>query len=228
MALHEWSRLGGQAWWWKLHWGLWRAYRGWHPHRALGSLPEAERQDSLAYGETPAYTVLRALGLCRRHYPEARSLLDLGAGRGTLALTAAANGWNVVAIECLEDLVARSQPVSAALGWPVRWVQGDLLTLPHPRFDILHVAATAFPDAMRQTLANRLAEECDSGQGLLLQDWILDDDRFEPLAGVRLPVTWGTSYFTLHRPRLRGPGTFAPPGQPPDRWRSTRSKGTLR
>lgn len=207
LTLHEGFQLGGQSWWWKLHWHLWRAYRGWHPHRALAQLSPTEFSDALAYGETPALTVVKALQLCRQHVPAARSLLDLGAGRGTLALTAAAQGWEVVAMECVEELIARSQPVGDALGWPVRWVHGDVRTAPLVRCDILHVAATAYPEPMRQLLADRFARECDPSQGLLLQDWILDDDRFEALVGVRLPVTWGTSYFTLHRLR---PSPVAP------------------
>lgn len=202
LSWHELARLGRHPWWWKLHYGLWRAYRGWDPRRALANLPPQQQRDTLAYGETPAYTVLKALAICRQHFPRARTLLDLGAGRGTLAMTAAATGWQVEAVEYLPELVSRSEPVSERLGWPVRWTTGDFLTLPLACCDLIHVAATAYPEATRAALANRWAAECDCSQGLLLQDWILDDERFEPLVGVRLPVTWGTSYFTLHR-RLR-------------------------
>jgi hypothetical protein len=218
ISLHECLRLGRYPWWWKLHLGLWRAYRGWHPNDTLGALPAEEQRDTLAYGETPAYTVTRVLAMCRQHFPRAQSLLDLGAGRGTLALTAAATGWDVLAVEYLQELVLRSEPVGRRHGWPVQWLHGDFLTLSLPRCDIIHVAATAFSDQTRQALADRWIGECDPGQGLLLQDWILDDERFEPLIGVRLPVTWGCSYFTLHR--LRGP---SPRGSDPARMDSTPS-----
>jgi hypothetical protein len=185
-----------------MHFGLWRAYRGWNPDRVLAELsPEAYR-DTLAYGETPACSVLRMLDMCRQHFPDAESLLDLGAGRGVMAMTAANCSWEVLAIEYLPVFQERSEPLIADLALPVQWVCGDFLVLPFPPCDIIHLAATAFPEETRRALADKLAAECDSEQGIVTQDWILDEERFEALAGARLPVTWGSSYFTLHRKRF--------------------------
>lgn len=201
LSLYESCLLGHKAWWWQMHYGLWRAYLGWNPDKVLAELPPEEYRDTLAYGETPASTVLKMLEICRQHFPDADSLLELGAGRGILAMTAAANQWDVMAVEYLRVFVERSEPLTLQLGWPVQWVRGDFLVLPLPPCDIVHVAGTAYPEATRQKLADKFANECGPEQGIMLQDWILDDERFETLVGVRLPVTWGSSYFTLHRRR---------------------------
>ncbi len=201
LSLYECCLLGHRAWWWQMHYGLWKAYRGWNPDKVLAGLSETEYRDTLAYGETPASTVLRMLEIARSHFPEAESLLDLGAGRGIMAMTAAASGWEVMAVEYLGEFVERSQPLTSRLGLSVSWVKGDFLELPLPPCDLLHIAATAYPEATRQALQEKLAIECEPDQGIVTQDWILDEERFEALLGARLPVTWGSSYFTLHRVR---------------------------
>lgn len=184
-----------------MHFGLWRAYSSWNPDEVLARLAPEEQRDTLAYGETPAVSVLKMLALCHTHFPHAQSLLDLGAGRGIVAMTAAANGWDAVALEYLQEFITRSEPLTQRLAWPVYWLKGDFLTLTLPQSDIIHVAATAYPQTTRDLLGQRLAEQCQDHQGILTQDWILDDQYFEALAGFRLPVTWGSSYVTLHRRR---------------------------
>jgi hypothetical protein len=201
LSLYECFMLGQHAWWWQLHFGLWRAYIGWNPDKVLAELPESDYRDTLAYGETPASSVLKMLEICRRHFPHAESLLDLGAGRGVLAMTAAANHWEVLALEYLQEFITRSEPLTVRLGWPVQWVKGDFLVLPFPPCDVVHVAATAYPEQTRHALADKLAAECTPEQAIMAQDWILDEERFEAIVGLRLPVTWGSSYFTLHRRR---------------------------
>lgn len=202
LGLYECVILGQKAWWWQMHGGLLRAYWGWNPDKVLADLPEEEYRETLAYGETPASSVLKMLAVCRDHFPDAESLLDLGAGRGVIAMTAAANEWDVMAMEYLREFLERSEPLTIRYGWPVQWVKGDFLLLPFPPCDIVHVAATAFPEETRSALADKLARECGPEQGIMTQDWILDEERFEPIVGLRLPVTWGSSYFTLHRPRV--------------------------
>ena len=160
-----------------MHYHLWRAYRDWDPDAALEALSEDENLGTLAYGETPASSVRRALAMCREHFPDAFSLCDLGAGRGVLSMTAAALDWDVLAVEYM----------------------GEFLKLPLPPADIIHTAATTYPEEFRTRMADKFASEGTSEQGFLLQDWLLDEDRFELVVGVRLPVTWGSSYFALHR-----------------------------
>lgn len=201
LSLYEAILLWDKPWWWRLHFGLWRAYRGWDPEAVLDSLPQDEKLQTLAYGETPASTVRRALEICRQHFPEAESLMDLGAGRGVLAMTAAAHGWDVLAVEYLGEFLTRSEPISRAHKLSVQWVKGDFLKLPLAPSDIIHSAATTYPLDFRAELEAKFINECESGQGLLLQDWILEGERFEVLTSIRLPVTWGSSYFTLHRVR---------------------------
>lgn len=204
LGVYEFCMLGHRAWWWQMHWGLLRAYMGWNPDHVLDALTEEEFRETLAYGETPAWTVMRMLEMCRQHFPDAESLLDLGAGRGVMAMTAAANEWDVMAMEYLQEFIRRSEPLTMKLGWPVQWVKGDFLVLPFPPCDIVHVAATAYPEETRNALADKLAAEVGPEQGIVTQDWILDEERFETLVGVRMPVTWGSSYFTLHRRRSIG------------------------
>lgn len=201
LALYEMILLGDKSWWWRLHFHLWKAYRGWDPDVVLDNLPSEKRLETLAYGETPASSIKRALEVCREHYPDAFSLCDLGAGRGVLSMTSAALGWDVLAVEYMEEFLRRSRPVSQKMGLSVSWVQGDFLKLPLPPADIVHTAATAFPEDVRHKLADKFATEGSVEQGFLLQDWILDEERFETLVGFRLPVTWGSSHFTLHRIR---------------------------
>lgn len=199
LSLYEAILLWDKPWWWRLHYGLWRAYRGWNPDTVLDSLPPEEQIQTLAYGETPASTVRRALEICRIHFPEADSLTDLGAGRGVLSMTAAALGWDVLAVEYLGEFLKRSEPLSRAAELSVQWVKGDFLELPLANSDIIHTAATAYPLEFRERLSGKFENECHSGQGLLIQDWILEGERFEVLTSARLPVTWGSSLFTLHR-----------------------------
>ncbi len=210
LSVYELFLLGDRSWWWRLHLGLWWAYRDWNPDKVLDALPPDRKLETLAYGETPSSTVRRALEMCRDHFPNSFSIVDYGAGRGMVALTAAALGWDALAIEYLEEFLRRSQPLSQKLGWSVEWVHGNFLELPIPDADIHHLAATAFPEHVRETMTEKFAEQGHPEQGLLLQDWIIDDERFEILCSLRLPVTWGSSVFTLHRLK---PSISDPPGE---------------
>lgn len=207
LALYEAMLLGDRAWWWQLHFYLWRAYRDWDPDAVLAGLKDGEDLGTLAYGETPASTIRRALDMCRGHLPDAFSLCDLGAGRGVLSMASAALGWDVIALEYLGEFLRRSEPVSRKLGLSVDWVQGNFLELPLPEADIIHTAATAYPIPFRQQLTEKFLAEGNHAQGFLLQDWIIEHPRFEVVAGMRLPVTWGSSYFALHRLLPSGPPT---------------------
>lgn len=199
LSLYEAILLWDKPWWWRLHFSLWRAYQGWNPDDVLDSLPQDEKLQTLAYGETPASTVRRALSICREHFPEADSLMDLGAGRGVLSMTAANLGWDVLAVEYLGEFLRRSQPITEAQKLSVQWVKGDFLKLPLAPSDIIHTTGTTYPLDFRAELEAKFAAECHTGQGILLQDWILEGERFEALVSIRLPVTWGSSFFTLHR-----------------------------
>ena len=116
-------------------------------------------------------------------------------------MTAAALGWDVLAVEYMPEFLKRSAPISERMGLSVDWVRGDFLKLPIPPADIIHTAATAYPEEFRTQMADKFAAEGTAEQGFLLQDWLLDEERFELIVGVQLPVTWGSSYFALHRLR---------------------------
>ena len=171
------------------------------PRLVLARLPDQDMLESLNYGEAPASTAKKALEFCQEYFPQATTLVDLGAGRGVLCMTAAALGWNVLAVEYLNEFIRRSEPVTRSLGWSVEWVQGDFCDLPVPSTDLIHTSATEYPESTRAALAQKLSTECHSGQAILTQDWVLEDPRFEVLASQRWPVTWGTALFTLHRAR---------------------------
>jgi hypothetical protein len=67
LALYEALLLGDKAWWWQIHFHLWRAYKDWNPDEVLERLSEDENLGTLAYGETPASSIKRALQMCREH-----------------------------------------------------------------------------------------------------------------------------------------------------------------
>ena len=152
LALYEAVLLGDKAWWWRMHYSLWRAYSDWDPDAVLAGLSDDENLGTLAYGETPASTIRRALRVCQEHFPDAFSLCDLGAGRGVLSMSTAAWGWDVLAVEYMGEFLKRSEPVCRKLNLSVDWVQGDFLKLPLPPADIIHTAATAYPMEFRQNL----------------------------------------------------------------------------
>ncbi len=201
LSLYDTLLMGDKSWWWRLHFRLLKAYRGWDPGRVLQALPEAERSETFRYGEAPASSVRRALEMCRRHFPQARTLADMGAGRGVMAVTASFMDWEVLAVEYLGEYLTRSVPVTESLHCSVEWVQADFMKMEIPATDILHTAATAYPPEFRAALAQKYEAECRTGQGILTQDWRLEGPRFEVLESLRLPVTWGTADFTLHAVR---------------------------
>lgn len=199
LSLYDTLLMGDKSWWWRLHFRLWKAYRGWDPGVMLGALPEEERSETFRYGEAPASTSRSALELCRRHFPQAHTLADLGAGRGVMAVTASFMDWQVLAVEYLSEYLTRSVPVTESLLCSVEWVQADFMKMDVPEAEILHTAATAYPEPFRRALEAKFEAECRPGQGLLTQDWRLEGARFQHLETLRLPVTWGTADFVLHR-----------------------------
>lgn len=201
LSLYETILMGDKWWWWKLHFDLWRAYRDWRPSEVLSQLDETEMLESLTYGEAPASSSKKALAFCHEFFPDAHTLTDLGAGRGVFAMTAALHGWDVIAVEYLQDFIRRSEPLARFFDRPLEWVQGNFLELPLPSTDIIHTSATAYPEDVKAQLADKFRREGIEGQGLLTQDWILEGERFEVLESRWLPVSWGRALFTLHRLR---------------------------
>ncbi|MCA9792909.1 MAG: methyltransferase domain-containing protein [Candidatus Eremiobacteraeota bacterium] len=197
LTLFEVVNLGGFPWWWKLHWLMYRHYRGFDPDGRVRQL-RGNNPGSLAYGETPVSATRRMLALAQ--VPVGSTLVDLGCGRGLVAMAAACSGYRAVGVEVMPEYLEAAPAITEALGIEVEWIIGDFLELELPSGDCYFVASTAFPQSVRDQLGQRLAQ----GQARLIitLDWIIEHPDYEAVSSLRLPTTWGTSLFTVHR--LRG------------------------
>ncbi len=193
LTAYEMTQFGGQKWWWKLHWMLYRRYRSFDPDQAVRRL-RGENPGSLAYGETPACATRKMVELM--NLAPGGTLVDLGCGRGLVALVAACLGLQTVGIEIMDEYLVHAEEMASALKVEARFLRGDFLTLPLPRAQAYFAASTAFQNDLRQALADRLL---DCAPTLLVtQDWLVEQPGYQLRASMRLPVTWGTSLFTLH------------------------------
>lgn len=190
LALYELGALGRHGWWWRLHRALRRRFRGLDPERMVrevqGPVPE-----SLAYGETPAVSVLRLLE--QSGLGKGGRFVDLGSGRGLAVLTAALAGYRAAGLEYFPEYVEGAREVAAELGLEVDLRVGDLLTAPWPEGDLYYVVSTAFGEDTRRRLGQRLARELPAGTLVVTLDWVLDEEGFEGLRSFPLPVTWGVA-----------------------------------
>lgn len=155
--------------------------------------------ESLAYGETPAVSVLRILQVSG--LPPGGSFLDLGAGRGLAACVAACAGHPATGLDFFDEHVCLARRVAADLGVSCRFERGDFLTAPLPPADLTYACSTAFGEATRQALGRRLADTLAPGALLATLDWIPDQSAFEPLRSVHVPVTWGVACAVISRRR---------------------------
>lgn len=193
LNLYELLTLGRHGWWWKLHQGMHRHFRGLNPDAQVREL-RGDDPGSLAYGETPAVSTLRMLQLSG--LPKGSRLVDLGSGRGMVALVAAAVGYPSVGIEFFESFVERARLLAREMKVPAEFVCGDFLEAPLPEGDLYLVPATAYPESVRVPLEERL-RRLPRGTRVITQDWLLGK-KFQCLGSVRLPVTWGTALFTFY------------------------------
>lgn len=155
--------------------------------------------ESLAYGETPAVSVLRILEVSG--LPPGGSFLDLGAGRGLAACVAACAGHPATGLEYFQEHVRVARSVAAELELACRFEQGDFLSAPLPPADLTYACSTAFGEATREALGRRLAEALPSGARLATLDWIPDPGAFEALQSFYVPVTWGVACAVISRRR---------------------------
>jgi len=199
LNLYELASYGTQGWWWRLHWTLWRRYRGLDPGEVVRS-ERGEDPGELSYGETPALTA-RAIFQLARLQPE-QSILDLGSGRGLLLFVAAFCGFRATGIELVHEYVERSRKVAEDLSLAVSIEEGDFLDRPWGEPDLVTINSTAFGVAFRRRLAARL-RELPEGTSIATFDWELNGEHFSLQNSGRLPVTWGTVVCRIYRVVIR-------------------------
>lgn len=198
LDLYEAATLGRTPWWWRLRRSLRKHSRGLDSDR-LARRVQGDVPESLAYGETPAVSVLRILQVSA--LPPGATFLDLGAGRGLAACVAACAGYPASGLEYFEEHVRVARRVAADLELACRFEQGDFLSAPLPRADLTYACSTAFGEKTRLALGPRLAETLAPGALLATLDWIPDPDAFEALQSFYIPGTWGVACAVMSRRR---------------------------
>lgn len=195
LALFELCTVGRRAWWWRLHWEMFRQFRGLDPDRLVRDL-RGNEPGSLAYGETPVSTARRIFELTK--LPAGGRVADIGCGRGLVVLAAAQAGYQASGVEYFAQYVSRARSVAERLDLAVDLVVGDFLEVDLPEADLYMVGSTAFPEHVREVLAPRLASVSPPGAVVVTQDWFIEHPGFSRQGSLRLPVTWGTAVFTPH------------------------------
>ena len=156
------------------------------------------RQQADVFGETPVLTTVRLLQLAEAHLGKPSQFVDLGCGRGVTCLTSASMGISALGFEREPAWVQAAQRVSRQLNLPARFVAGDFLHADWPAGALYLVVATAYPEDMREEIAERLVELHAS---VITADWSLPQPSFRKVWQGRLPVEWGVADFALWSPK---------------------------
>lgn len=123
--------------------------------------------------------------------------VDLGCGRGVTCLTAASLGIPSLGLEQELAWVQAARTVADELGLPARFEAGDFLAADWPSEGLYFVVGTAYPDSMRDEIANRLGL---LGIGKVITgDWSLEGYGYQRLWDGPLPVDWGVARFGVWR-----------------------------
>jgi len=195
LTLYELLSLGRQTWWWEMHRALRREFKDIDPNKMVLNMRGPQHIGSLAYGETPALSVLKMLDTVQ--LPAGSHVVDVGSGRGVPCLTAAARGFRATGLEYFAVYTERSQRVAEGLGWSAEFVSGSFLRGPLPKADFYLISASAFPEDVRQSLFEILCQ-VPADSWVVAQDWILDPP-FQLERMQQLPVSWGIAKICYHR-----------------------------
>lgn len=190
LSFAEVLRFGHCAWWWRLRYSVWREFR----QVDVAKIVLKRTSEELAYGETPTVTLARVLELAELKLGS--TVVDLGAGRGTALMAAAALGYRAAGIEIVEAYVAPARRVAQKLGLEVDFRCGDFVTDEWPEGDLYLLNSTAFPTSLRDKLEKRLYH---IDGYVVTYDWELNSEFFEQQAALRLPVSVGTVMCRLFR-----------------------------
>ncbi len=192
VRLTEWITFGGKAWFWKLRWRHWHAFRSVNLHNRSRLTDR-----SLVYGSTPIVTAWKLLELCKTLAPEhSQAFVDLGSGNGLVALTAAGHGYRAVGYELEQDWVRRGNEVAHALTLDCRFVAEDFCQAEWPQEAVVFTVGTAFPAPMREVMLSRFAS-LKRGSLFVVGDWSLPEPYLLLWRG-RLPVDWGIITFSIY------------------------------
>ena len=187
--LAEWSQLASQDWWWAIQKATKKEFKDLCPFE----LTRGRGDQTMAYGETPAITILELLRDLEAQPP--LRFVDLGSGRGSPSLVTASLGYPSKGIEIQSEFVERANRIAQNLKLPAEFEVGDFLNQPWPEADLYFCDATAFDDSQRQKLLEQLLK-LDSAL-VILGHFEPQHTRLRLLKRRRLPVYWGVGEFAL-------------------------------
>lgn len=194
LACLEWLRLGRCAWWRAMRRGLRREFADLSPNRMVVRLRGKDPAE-LAYGESPALTVLRVLN--RLQLSAGSRFVDLGSGRGVPCFVAANHGYSCIGLEFFQLYTERCRRIAQEQQWPVEFLSGSFLRRPLPAAELYWISSSAFPEELRAQLQQHLLQ-APIGSWIVTQDWVLPPP-FTLELSQQLPVSWGIAQFCYHR-----------------------------
>ncbi len=191
LRLYEWWALRDRPWARELNRELEREFKGVDPDDP-GRVTDTAR----VFGETPLLTLTSLLDLARTLEPP-QEFLDLGAGRGGVALAAACCGFQATGVELEADWVERAGRVARRLHLPATFRRADFMEVEWPESAVVFVVATAFGPELRRAILDKF-KGLARGSLLIAGDWT-DIEELEPHWVGRLPVDWGVIPFAVYR-----------------------------
>lgn len=168
---------------------------------------KAKQRESWAlgnFGEMAVFTTTVAGHLVRFAGVKAgQTVLDVGAGTGVVAITAARAGGTVTGLDLTPELLDQARQSAAIAGVSVAWKEGDAESLPYgdASFDVVlsqfgHMFAPRPDVAVREMLrvlkpGGRIAFATWPPESFLGSSFVLAAKYLPPPAGIPSPALWG-------------------------------------